>query len=216
MKNIVNKWYENKENVDEMKKWNPSLKEWEKEVVRYFPDGARILDIGCGLGREAFELAKLGYKVVGIDISEEVISQVKELVKEKGHDIPFYTYDGEHIDFPSNSFDVVIIWAQTFGLFYGDELKKNYLLECKRVLKQGGLLSFSTHDWEYLKENYPHCLFDNKFYPFLNGNIYWEAFRISEITSLVEQADMELLFCGKGHIYSKEDGTILHCLCKKE
>ena len=93
MKNIVNKWYENKENVDEMKKWNPSLKEWEKEVARYFPYSARILDIGCGLGREAFELAKLGYKVVGIDISEEVITQVKELVKEKGHDIPFYTYD---------------------------------------------------------------------------------------------------------------------------
>lgn len=60
MRDIVAAWYDEKKNVDEMQNWNPSLKEWEQSVIRYFPSGARIIDIGCGLGREAFALSDLG------------------------------------------------------------------------------------------------------------------------------------------------------------
>ena len=109
MSNIVAQWYEDKKNVDEMQSWNSALKEWERFVVQYLPSGAKILDIGCGLGREAFALADLGYDVVGIDISKEVISQVKQLSADKGYKIPFYEYDGAHLDFPSDYFDVVLI-----------------------------------------------------------------------------------------------------------
>ena len=68
MDDIVSQWYEDTKNVDEMQDWNPALKEWEKTVAGHFPSGARILDIGCGLGREAFALHDLGFEVVGIDI----------------------------------------------------------------------------------------------------------------------------------------------------
>ena len=88
MSNLVTQWYEDKKNVDEMQQWNPALKEWERTVISRFPAGARILDIGCGLGREAFALAEIGFDVVGIDISKEVISQVKQLSAEKGYSIP--------------------------------------------------------------------------------------------------------------------------------
>ena len=54
MSNLVVQWYEDKKNVDEMHNWNSALKEWEQFVVQYLPLGAKILDIGCGLGREAF------------------------------------------------------------------------------------------------------------------------------------------------------------------
>ena len=79
MNDIVSKWYESTKNVDEMLDWSPALKEWEKSVSKLFPSGARILDIGCGLGREAFALHDLGFEVVGIDISKEVISRVKQI-----------------------------------------------------------------------------------------------------------------------------------------
>ena len=171
MSNVVEKWYEDKNNVDEMLNWNSELKDWEKSVIKHFPSGARILDIGCGLGREAFALSDLGFNVIGIDISKEVISQVKKLSADKGYKIPFYEYDGEHLDFSADSFDVVLIWAQTLGLIYGNERKQVFLGECKRVLKKDGLLSFSTHDYNYLKENYPNCLVDQKFYPYANAEI---------------------------------------------
>ena len=128
MNDKVSKWYENTKNVDEMLDWSPALKEWEKSVAKLFPPGARILDIGCGLGREAFALYDLGFEVLGIDISKEVISRVKQLSADKEYKISFSEYDGEHLDFPDNSFDVVLIWAQTLGLLYGEELKNRYLL----------------------------------------------------------------------------------------
>ena len=90
MSDLVLQWYEDKKNVDEMQDWNPALKEWERSVIQSFPAGVRILDVGCGLGREAFALADLGYDVVGIDISAEVIAQVKELSAQKGYSIPFH------------------------------------------------------------------------------------------------------------------------------
>ena len=89
MSNIVVEWYEDKKNVDEMQNWNPALKEWEQSVISIFSSGAKILDIGCGLGREAFSLSDLGFDVVGIDISKEVISQVKQLATDKEYDISF-------------------------------------------------------------------------------------------------------------------------------
>ena len=60
-----------------------------QSVIKFFPSGAKILDIGCGLGREAFALSDLGFDVVGIDISKEVISQVKQLCADNGYSIPF-------------------------------------------------------------------------------------------------------------------------------
>ena len=215
MNDLVAQWYENKENVNEMMRWSSGLKEWEQFVISFFPSGARILDVGCGLGREAFALSDLGYDVVGIDISKEVISQVRRLSADKGYSIPFYECDGDHLPFPAESFDVVLIWAQTFGLLYGDECKKDYLLECRRVLSEDGLLSFSTHDYHFLKRNYPKCLIERKFYPYANADIYWEAFEATDLRHFAEQAGFHVILCEKGNIYKPEDGTILHCLCRK-
>ena len=215
MNGLVSQWYEKKNNVDEMRGWNPALKAWEREVIGHFPCGARLLDIGCGLGREAFPLSDSGFDVVGIDISQEVISQVRRLSSEKGYDIPFIACDGRKLPFPDSSFDVVLIWAQTFGLLYGEEYKRDYLAECGRVLKTGGLFSFSAHDYEYLKAQYPHCLDGRRFYPYAGSEIYWEAFEIPELTQYARQAGFDVVLCGKGSIYKPEDGTVLHCLGRK-
>lgn len=215
MHSLVSQWYEEKQNVEEMRGWNPALKTWEREVIARFPSGARILDIGCGLGREAFPLSDLGYDVVGIDISKEVISQVRQLSAEKGYHIPFVLYDGKKLPFPDDSFDVVLIWAQTFGLLYGEAFRRDYLAECRRVLKTGGLFSFSTHDFDYLKAQYPHCLDGRRFYPYARSEIYWEAFEVSELTQVARQAGFDAILCEKGSIYKPEDGTVLHYLGRK-
>lgn len=54
MSDIVREWYEDAENIDEMLDWNKrKLKKWEEKVVSLLPEGAQILDVGCGMGREA-------------------------------------------------------------------------------------------------------------------------------------------------------------------
>jgi hypothetical protein len=98
---------------------------------------------------------------------------------------------------------------------YGNEFKKDYLLECKRVLKKGGLCSLSAHDYRFLAEHYPNCLHGQKFYPYACAEIYWEAFEASDLIQFASQTGFDVVLCEKGNIYKPEDGTILHCLCRK-
>lgn len=217
MGNIVNKWYETKKNVDEMVHWEkPNLKKWELAVTKFFPKKAKILDVGCGLGREAFCLSDMGFIVTGIDISKEVINQVVPLSVQKGYDINFSLYDGHVLPFETNSFDVVIIWAQTFGLIYGNEYKQEFLLECKRVLTSDGLLSFSGHDYRFEMEYYKNFMKGRNFYPYADTEVYWETFEPNELVNFAKNAGYTVMLCEKGEIYIPEDGTILHCLCGKK
>ncbi|WP_312370857.1 class I SAM-dependent methyltransferase [Lachnoclostridium sp.] len=212
--NSVKQWYEAKDNVDEMRSWN-GLKTWEKEVIRYFSKNASILNIGCGLGREAFALSDLGFSVVGIDISHSVIAEVTALAESRGYSIPFYSYDGRHIPFNDNSFDVIILWAQTFGLLYGVDYKQSFFSECNRLLKKDGILSFSGHDYEYLSDTHELHLEGRKFFPYDCEEIYWETFLPDELSSYARQNNFTIIMSGRGAIYKPEDGVILHCLCKK-
>lgn len=47
-------------------------------------ENINILDLGCGTGRHDFELCKLGYKLTGIDISENMIN-IAQAAKENMH-----------------------------------------------------------------------------------------------------------------------------------
>ena len=53
----------------------------------------RILDGGCGTGSHAVPLAKRGYEITGIDLSEEMINVAKEKAKRNGANIEFQTMD---------------------------------------------------------------------------------------------------------------------------
>lgn len=217
MSDIIKEWYEKKDNIDEMGQWNSNgLKKWEQFITTYFPVKAHILDVGCGMGREAFALSDMGFSVTGIDISKEAIEQVTVLSRQKGYDALFTHYDGHYIPFAENTFDVVIIWAQTFGLLYGDEYKQDFLRECKRVLKNSGLLSFSGHDYEFQARHYKNCLNGKKFYAYADVDIYWESFYLEELKTFAEKAGFSVILCEKGVIYTPADGTILHCLCKNK
>lgn len=49
-----------------------------------FDKTLKILDIGCGTGRHSIELAKRGYCVTGIDLSDSQLARAKEKAKEIG------------------------------------------------------------------------------------------------------------------------------------
>ena len=213
---LVSEWYENKAHVEEMRAWNKGcLKQWEQSVADRFPQSAKVLDIGCGMGREAFLLSKRGFSVVGLDISEEVIRGARELAKENGIDLPFLCYDGKTLPFDDARFDVTVVWSQTFGLLYGEAYRESFLKECRRVLKPGGLLSFSAHDHAFLAEHYPDYLKERRFFPDASGDIYWESYLPEELTFHARHAGFSTLLCERGAIYKPEDGVILHCLCRK-
>jgi ubiquinone/menaquinone biosynthesis C-methylase UbiE len=208
-------WYTTEKNYAYMPMAaNNELKLWEKEVSqKYFHEGSYILDIGCGMGREAFALYDMGHKIAAVDISEPIIMNAIKLAVQSGRKIDFSIINGLDLPFNNNTFDAVIIWAQTFGLLYGEKNKKHMLNECKRVLKTNGILSFSAHEREFEEKNYPQYLDGNKFWAY--KECYWEVLSMDELSSFAENAGLKVLNCQQGQVYKPEDGTIIHCVCRK-
>jgi SAM-dependent methyltransferase len=44
-----------------------------QQIQQNFPGAKTILDLGCGTGKHAYELAKLGYEVTGVDLSQQMV-----------------------------------------------------------------------------------------------------------------------------------------------
>lgn len=104
------------------------------------------LDVGCGLGITPHYIAKNhGCKVVGIDISEEMIDKAKERTKKKHikGGVEFRVADMQALPFEDNTFDIVI--GESVAAFLGD--KQKGINECIRVTKPGGYVGFNEVTW---------------------------------------------------------------------
>ncbi len=104
----------------------------------------RILDIGCGTGRHAIELAKRGYQVTGIDLSESQLKRAQEKAKENQVNVDFQQADARQLDF-RNEFDLVIILCEGgFSLMETDEMNFAILKNATQALKNDGKLILTT------------------------------------------------------------------------
>ena len=109
-----------------------------------FDKSKLILDVGCGTGRHAIELAKRGYKVVGVDLSETQLNKAKEKAKQEGVTVEFLQKDARNIDF-KNKFDLIIMLCEgAFPLMETDEMNFEILKNNSNALKENGKLIFST------------------------------------------------------------------------
>ena len=77
---------------------------------KYLRTGARILDVGCGLGCASVPLSREGYHLIGIDSDPKVIEAARENGKRFGGTIEFLLMDAFDIDssFGRDSFDACI------------------------------------------------------------------------------------------------------------
>jgi 2-polyprenyl-3-methyl-5-hydroxy-6-metoxy-1,4-benzoquinol methylase len=146
------------------------MKKWYEEIFENFADGydrqvytqgtqgevdfieaeiggdrrKRILDIGCGTGRHAIELAKRGYRVTGIDLSETLIGKARAKAAEAGVQVDLIRGDARDSHF-EREFDLVIMICEgAFSLMETDEMNYRILANAARALKPGGKLIFTT------------------------------------------------------------------------
>lgn len=114
----------------------------EKEIN--FDKSLKIIDIGCGTGRHAIELAKRGYNVAGVDLSEDQIKRAKEKAQEAGVTIDFQIQDARSLAF-DGEFDLAIMLCEGgFSLMETDEMNFEILKNATKALKEKGKLIFTT------------------------------------------------------------------------
>ena len=99
---------------------------------------ARILDLYCGYGRHAIELAKSGYCVTGIDATKAFIEIACQKAAEAGGDICFEQQDMREITY-DRQFAAVINMFAAFGHF-SDAENALVLKKVAQALQPGGLL----------------------------------------------------------------------------
>jgi SAM-dependent methyltransferase len=95
-----------------------------------------ILDLCCGTGRHSIALARRGYRVTGLDLSETLLSYAAALAK--GLPVRFVHGDMRFLPFSDGVFDVVLNLFTSFGYFVEDRDNERVLAEIHRVLKPGG------------------------------------------------------------------------------
>ena len=97
------------------------------------PDGAAILDMGCGEGDTAALLTrKFGFKATGIDASRKLI----EAGKKKYPELDLLPMEAEFLDFESRSFDAVFMECSLSVM----RIQEDAVFEAYCVLKPGGKL----------------------------------------------------------------------------
>lgn len=109
-----------------------------------YDQNTKILDIGCGTGRHAIELATRGYKVTGIDLSESQLKRAKEKASAQNLAINFAQHDARKLTY-INEFDLVIMLCEGgFSLMETDEMNFQILRNASNALKPQGKLIFTT------------------------------------------------------------------------
>ncbi len=119
------------------------------------PPESKILDLCCGQGRHAAELARRGFKYVeGLDRSHYLIQKAKTQAKKEMLNVKFREGDARKLPYPPDNFDVVMILGNSFGYFETVEDDLRVLKETLRILKPWGKLLIDVADGEYLKEHF--------------------------------------------------------------
>lgn len=113
--------------------------------------GDRVLDVGCGTGRHAIELARRGVLVHGIDISQRFV----DLARARARDEPLLGGSGstpatfERLDARAMTFDgefdgVICLCQGAFGMMTADGDDAAVVAGMARALRPGGRLALSA------------------------------------------------------------------------
>lgn len=124
----------------------------------------KVLELGCGQGRDTWFFAHNGFEVTALDYSEAGVCQMRKRSEELGAKVTVEVHDARQpLPFPDGSFDVVYS-HMFFTMELTEEEISQILKECLRVLRPGGLNIYSVRN-----DHDPHF---GKFIP--RGQDMWE------------------------------------------
>lgn len=137
-----------------------------KEFLKLVPEGGKILDLGCGSGRDSMNFMKLGYEVTAVDGSKELAKKASALL---GKEVIASTFEELELKEKFHG-----IWACASLLHIKREDLKIVLNNLYNNLEDNGVfyMSFKYGEKEYVddKNRYFNCFTDESIISFINEN----------------------------------------------
>jgi SAM-dependent methyltransferase len=113
----------------------------------YFPDHATVLELGCGIGRDALFFASYGHHVTATDGSAVVIDQNKS---ERPNPLVDYSVVDMRNELPYDDSAFDVVYANLAMHYYSSKQTARIAQEIKRVLKSGGIFAFACKSYDSL------------------------------------------------------------------
>jgi ubiquinone/menaquinone biosynthesis C-methylase UbiE len=150
---LVRAWLAEPVAVEHYSRAAASLGLWRSEVrvlTRLFRPEQRVLDVGCGAGRIALGLARLGYRsVVGLDNCPPMVVEARRLAEAMVLDVSFWDGDALALPFAEASFDGAVFGFNGLMQIPGRENRVTAMRELARIVVPGGSFVFTSHDREF-------------------------------------------------------------------
>lgn len=125
----------------------------------------RILDVGCGPGTQSIPLAKLGFEVVGVDPSRQMLDKAKRNAQQHNTQVNWVQGDFLSLsDVVDGGFDAIVCKGNSLPHLLTDEEIETSILTFFELLRPGGVLVIGLRDFDMMLSHRPRFLpgFDHK------------------------------------------------------
>lgn len=171
----------------------------------------KILDVATGTGRGAIALAKMGFNVTGVDLSEEMLKKARQKSKEERlENVNFELANARYLPFEDKSFDVII--SLKFFHLMPNHVRRPIIEEMIRVVKPEGilLLEFANPFYGFFIEAYRRWLTGK------NATYIWpsQTKALFAGTKVLKKRGTYLPFSGKICKFNHYVGRSILSLCR--
>ncbi|MFC5213506.1 class I SAM-dependent methyltransferase [Streptomyces coerulescens] len=166
---------------------------WTEECLRRYDAGERVLDMGCGTGRDAAHLHSVGREVTGADLSEAMLAYARDR-----HPGPSFVRADLH-GFDLGVFDAVVCLDSSLLYCRTNDQLDGFLASCRRALTPGGLLIAEMRNGAYFLGRTD--LLDSP-----TGNTFtWQGITYRSTTTLTVDRTAQLL--RRTRVWAGDDGA---------
>lgn len=123
-------------------KWQSFVQKKLKKYGR--KEAKRILDVGCGTGELAIRLAKEGFLITGIDLSENMLAIAQAKAEAQHVAIEFFQQNMAELE-GFSSFDCATIFCDSLNYLLEENEVRQTFLRIYELLREDGLLLFDVH-----------------------------------------------------------------------
>ncbi|HEX9296182.1 MAG TPA: methyltransferase domain-containing protein [Polyangiaceae bacterium] len=152
--------------------------------------GGIVLDLACGAGRHAVEMAVRGYNVVGYDLSLAMLARAADEAQARNQKLNFLHGDMRDMGF-EEMFDGVYCWSTSFG-FFDDEKNQLVAQRVHRALRKGGMLLLDVANRDFVAQRQPSLVWFEG-----DGCVVMDDMRVDFITSRLRVKRMVMLDDGR-------------------